>query len=951
MRATMGWEGMTGHLYLSGTHEQSNGECKKYVFTQGRKIKAVYGNYSSLLALCDGWDFEWLSTEIHGLTKSLNDVKIHQLAFGKSHTIALSLDGHLFVWGDAQYGQLGLGGTITTKDHPSRLSQLDHIVFSSVACGGYHTAALSNSGGLYTWGRNFEGQLGHSSVIAPACVNEKLNGVFHRPKHVAAFLNEKCKQVACGDKFTVVLTVPGEIYSFGEGQSGQLGTGRCTKVFQPKLTLASDAPDDIFVEIACGWAHTLAITRAGRLYSWGFNQYGQLGVGDTKTRFLPQQVTPCMPVMHVSAGGNYSAAITREGRLLTWGNACHGKLAHAANADTSPVPAPTLVESLKDMYVQSVACSWNNILIFAPTWVNSIYVFITNDTIKLAMRQGVSCVLPKFSVTGEFAVEVAMNGKHFTTNGTPFEVFVAPTITHISHQEIRFDQTPPVHLTLTGDKPKAHDRPLIKWIPLNPQFAPIQVAGAYGRYERRNLIFQVQEKPTSVEVTPSKENQEVDPSDDHIAKFSIVFAPPAFNPTPSELVPCHLQVSFNGQDFDLVQLQGAPSPQIVYFHNATITRCTPNSMPLNDKALTVAIHVNQMFDIGALVCKATYREPHTENAPWHRVATANLSILSVKLDDQIIVCTVPAWSEWAVHTIVPEGDQFDSEDNTCQKMADANSSSTPSTFPFDLESFQAQVLVSVNGGATFLPPIGGSNVLHGYSHGTLTDVSPSSGPITGGTVVSMGASHLGFDTDDALVSVEYDGDLQTVPSFVRQAVESAHSIVTFQVPSFVPVDHDDNIATAVQPAMAFNPATIRLALSGTSFGESTVPFEFYRTTFIASSICVWNPHIRSIEPQLAAPGTMLTLTGSYLKSAQWMKCKVEKADGSFSAQVEAEYREDKAGPCYKVELQQLGAIADGELRFYVALNGQQYVTSDFAKFNYVDQPEVPLGKDDKRKQH
>ncbi|RHY98835.1 hypothetical protein DYB37_011367 [Aphanomyces astaci] len=140
--------------------------------------------------------------------------------------------------------------------------------------------------------------------------------------------------------------------------------------------------------------------------------------------------------------------------------------------------------------------------------------------------------------------------------------------------------------------------------------------------------------------------------------------------------------------------------------------------------------------------------------------------------------------------------------------------------------------------------------------------------------------------------------------------------------------------------MALNPAMIRLALSGTSFGESTVPFEFYR-----------NPHIRSIEPQLAAPGTVLTLTGSYLKSAQWMKCKVEKADGSFSAQVEAEYREDKAGPCYKVELQQLGAIADGELRFYVALNGQQYVTSDFAKFNYVDQPEVPLGKDDKRKQH
>jgi len=54
----MGWEGASGHLYICGA--LSNGEICNYQQIRGRKVKAIYGNYESLVALYDAWEFEWI---------------------------------------------------------------------------------------------------------------------------------------------------------------------------------------------------------------------------------------------------------------------------------------------------------------------------------------------------------------------------------------------------------------------------------------------------------------------------------------------------------------------------------------------------------------------------------------------------------------------------------------------------------------------------------------------------------------------------------------------------------------------------------------------------------------------------------------------------------------------------------------------------------------------------
>ena len=97
-------------------------------------------------------------------------------------------------------------------------------------------------------------------------------------------------RIACGSRFSVALGKSGELWSWGEGGCGQLGFGRVTKADIP-VRVADSAPDGSpFTDVACGWAHAIALSRSRAVYAWGLNCKGQLGVGDTKARCKPHQV-------------------------------------------------------------------------------------------------------------------------------------------------------------------------------------------------------------------------------------------------------------------------------------------------------------------------------------------------------------------------------------------------------------------------------------------------------------------------------------------------------------------------------------------------------------------------------------------------------------------------------------------------------------------------------------
>ena len=141
---------------------------------------------------------------------------------------------------------------------------------TALSCGTDHVLLLAANGNAYSLGLGTRGQLGHGDVLArkEPCLIEALAGMAVR-------------EVSCGSWHSLALSEYGDVYSWGWNEHGQLGhsTGTNTPVV-PLPKLISTAEDDLnFVSVGCGSRHSAAVTDSGLLYAWGWNGYGQLGLG------------------------------------------------------------------------------------------------------------------------------------------------------------------------------------------------------------------------------------------------------------------------------------------------------------------------------------------------------------------------------------------------------------------------------------------------------------------------------------------------------------------------------------------------------------------------------------------------------------------------------------------------------------------------------------------------
>jgi len=169
---------------------------------------------------------------------------------------------------------------------------------SSVSCGGYHTAAATIEGEVFTWGANGDGQLGLGDMID--------RGSPFLVKEVPFAL-----QVACGGRHSLILTEYGAALSCGSNSHQQLGrsAARDRHRFAPVAMLLNPT----LTHVACGGAHCAAVSADGRCFTWGKNQNGQLGHGDVKPSTNGPQPVEGMPrsVVWVSCGGAHTAALVR----------------------------------------------------------------------------------------------------------------------------------------------------------------------------------------------------------------------------------------------------------------------------------------------------------------------------------------------------------------------------------------------------------------------------------------------------------------------------------------------------------------------------------------------------------------------------------------------------------------------------------------------------------------
>ncbi|KAL3696668.1 hypothetical protein R1sor_010744 [Riccia sorocarpa] len=230
------------------------------------------------------------------------------VAAGGRHTLALSDAGKVWGWGYGGEGQLGLGSRMRTVSSPQPISYLEGPSIGNgstksanssgvvnlpdepskvlgtrvvgLACGGRHSAVLTDSGAVFSFGWGLYGQCGQGST------DDELS-----PAYVSALGGVKITGIAAGLWHTVFISDTGDVYACGGNQFGQLGTGGDQAEMLPTLVDAPVLENEKCVYVSCGARHSAVMTESGKIFSWGWNKYGQLGVGDSVDRDTPAEVT------------------------------------------------------------------------------------------------------------------------------------------------------------------------------------------------------------------------------------------------------------------------------------------------------------------------------------------------------------------------------------------------------------------------------------------------------------------------------------------------------------------------------------------------------------------------------------------------------------------------------------------------------------------------------------
>lgn len=236
------------------------------------------------------------------------------VAAGADFSLGLREDGTLWAWGARAYGQIGDGSITGNQTTPK---QVPGGPFASMAAGKYHALALKADGSLWAWGLNGNDQLGYNTLLA--------TGKTYSAVPVPVY-NEGIQWVAVNAGYYVsqALDVNGRLYSWGFNNEGTVGNGTWSRQDRPVREYLGKSD---WVRTAGGYMHSAAVDGQGRLYTWGFNAQGQLGVNPST---LPGSNRPDWNVDHawvtIAAGQDYTAGILKDGRLFAWGSNSAGQL-------------------------------------------------------------------------------------------------------------------------------------------------------------------------------------------------------------------------------------------------------------------------------------------------------------------------------------------------------------------------------------------------------------------------------------------------------------------------------------------------------------------------------------------------------------------------------------------------------------------------------------------------
>jgi alpha-tubulin suppressor-like RCC1 family protein len=271
-------------------------------------------------------------------------LSIKQVAVGEDHTLALGDTGKVFSWGNGKKGQLGHGDNKSIA-FPRCIQALKWAT-TAIACGSHHSMAIGHGGALYEWGSVTA--MGGVQLTNSQAKFVTPQGDICYPANMKELIKEKIRTIECGSKFSLALTYDGDVYSWGGNDFNELGRPMreadgtpVVDISKPRIIEELNLKKKIYpgvthstrysghkkhhagiTHMSAGARHSIVVNSTGQVMCWGWNDFGNLGNGDTHAYEGIHRVLGDLSgrhVVNVAAGWRNSAALTAEGDVFIWG--------------------------------------------------------------------------------------------------------------------------------------------------------------------------------------------------------------------------------------------------------------------------------------------------------------------------------------------------------------------------------------------------------------------------------------------------------------------------------------------------------------------------------------------------------------------------------------------------------------------------------------------------------
>jgi alpha-tubulin suppressor-like RCC1 family protein len=269
------------------------------------------------------------------------------------HSVAVKSDGTLWSWGYNLHGQLG-GNNTTSRSSPVQVGS--STSWSKVSTSGWvsaftlygFTMAIGSNGTLWSWGTNVR-EIANIPGEAPARGILGLNNTIFRSSPTQIGSSTDWEDVSCGDIHSLAIKTNGSLWAWGYGgRYGLLGLNVGPLMHRSSPVQVGSLTD--WNGISAGQRFSLATKTDGTLWSWGRGNSGQLGLGNTANRSSPTQIGSLTNWRSAKACEIHSVAVKSDGTLWTWGFGSLGRLGRNSIANlSSPVQVGTQ-ESWKSVF-------------------------------------------------------------------------------------------------------------------------------------------------------------------------------------------------------------------------------------------------------------------------------------------------------------------------------------------------------------------------------------------------------------------------------------------------------------------------------------------------------------------------------------------------------------------------------------------------------------------------